>query len=147
MVIGSRFGGDFGNALQLGVQFPEIRRSLRTSMEQHGIKSEDADKIFKEYEKLFFERLPALHDETGSFTSSSFASRVTKTFDLMGGAVCIDAGAVGSLAALNAAVEMLRTGESEIVVCAGAQRGCGYAVFETLAKEGCLASRRCGYSR
>ena len=76
------------------------------------------------------ERLPALVDETGSFTSSTLASRLTKTFDLMGGALALDAGDCSSLAAISAAVDMLREGNCDAVLCAAGERCMDLMAYE-----------------
>src|SRR4029077_16522049 len=58
---------------------------------------------------------PALEDETGSYTASTLASRITKTFDLMGGAVSIDSGGASSFAALASVVDRLLLGQNDVV--------------------------------
>ena len=48
--------------------------------------------IAEAYPGKMLEHMTALLDETGGFTPSTLASRITKMYDLMGGAVTIDAG-------------------------------------------------------
>lgn len=122
VVVGSKFDSDFSVSLQMGIQLPETMDALRETLRQEGVEEPTIEKIIKDYRKLFFERQPALLDETGSFTSSTLASRITKTFDLMGGAVSIDGGNVSSLVAVETGVNMIRSGESDMIVCVGAQR-------------------------
>ncbi len=83
---------------------------------------------------------PALLDETGSFTASTLASRITKTLDLMGGAMAIDTSTCSSLAALDAASGMLRSGACSLVLCAGASRAMESPSYELLALRGSLAA-------
>ena len=85
---------------------------------------------------------PALLDETGSFTSSTLASRLSKTFNLMGGALAIDAGCASSLAALHSAADLLRSGACDTVLCAAAQRALDRPAYEELALLGWLSSAR-----
>ena len=54
-----------------------------------GLVGPDAGRIVDAYGKKVLEKMPALVDETGSFTSSTLASRLTKSFDLMGGALAL----------------------------------------------------------
>ena len=81
--------------------------------------------IAEGYQSVLLEHMPAMLDETGSFTSSSLASRITKTFDLMGGGVAVDAGPASALAALDCCVDQLLSGACEMMVCVGGQQDMG----------------------
>ncbi len=81
---------------------------------------------------------PALLDETGSFTSSTLASRITKQFNLMGGAMAIDAGDSSSEAALSAACGLLRAGTSDAVLCAAGQRAMDLPSYQAWVSRGHL---------
>ena len=145
VVIGSTFGSEFGNQLYVGLRLPELRRELRAVLEEQGVRDADIERLLIEYESAFLERRPALLDETGSFTSSTLASRVGKTYDLMGGAMAIDAGTCSSLAALSTACHLLRTGACSMVLCGGAQRAMDLPSFESLALRGRLSNGKDGY--
>jgi acyl transferase domain-containing protein len=140
VVVGTMFGGEFANQLQMGLRLPETGRSLRASLERRGIAAADADRIVAAYEKKLLEKLPALIDETGSFTSSTLASRLTKTFDLMGGALALDSGNCSSVSALAVATDMLREGACDAVICAAGQRSMDLMSFEGLSLGGRLAA-------
>ena len=84
-------------------------------------------------------RLPAIVDETGSFTSSSLASRITKTFDLMGGATAIDGGAASAACALDVCRNFLLTGRVDAMICAAGQRSLSLASYEMLSLSGTLS--------
>ena len=132
VVVGTLFGGDFANQLQLGLRLPETGRDLRAALSRRGASAADIDRIVEAYEKTLLERMPALVDETGSFTSSTLASRLTKTFDLMGGALALDSGDCSSVSALSAAADMLRQGDCDAVICAAGQRSLDLVAFEGL---------------
>ncbi len=132
VVVGTLFGGDFANQLQMGLRLPETSRELRGALARRGVFPAGIDRIVAAYEKMLLERMPALVDETGSFTSSTLASRLTKTFDLMGGALALDSGDCSSVSALSAAVDMLRQGECDAVICAAGQRSLDLMAFEGL---------------
>ncbi len=85
VVVGTSFGGDFANQLQAGLRLPEFCRSLRPRLRARGLTEAQIDRVTAEYEEVLLAKMPALIDETGSFTSSTLASRITKTFDLKGG--------------------------------------------------------------
>ena len=133
VVIGTLFGSEFGNQLHCGLRLPELRRDLQNAFARSGVDSAMAEEMIEAYQKHFLKERPALLDETGSFTSSTLASRVGKTLDLMGGAMAIDAGDSSGLAALSVGCRLLRDGTSSVVLCGGAQRSMDLVSFETLA--------------
>jgi acyl transferase domain-containing protein len=141
VVVGTLFGGDFANQLQQGLRLPETGVYLRASLARHGVAPADIDRIVASYEKKLLERLPALVDETGSFTSSTLASRLTKTFDLMGGALALDSGDCSSLSAISAAVDMLRERACDAVLCAAGERCMDLMAYEGRSLGGFLATR------
>lgn len=136
VVIGVNFSSDFGNDLQLGLRLPEIGDALARVLRGHGFSPSDAGELIDAFGKTFLEAKPALLDETGGFTSSSLASGIAKTFDLMGGALAIDAGRDTGDAALNAAAAMLRSGAVDSVVCAGGQRSMDVARYDLARRRG-----------
>ena len=138
VVVGTVFGGDFGSHLEIGLTCPELQQSLRQVLEQRGHRQDRVEAVSEQLGSWVRANTPALHDETGSFTSSTLASRLSKTLDLMGGAMAIDAGGASSLAALAAATDLLSSGSCEMVLCAGGQRSMDLCSFEILAASGLL---------
>lgn len=132
VVIGTIFSGDFGSQLQLGLRLPEIARELTLELSRQGLSPKQIEEILKNYRKLVLEARPALLDETGSFTASTLASRIAKTFDLMGGACAIDVDDASGLAALSLAVDQLRSGNWELAICGAAERAMDLSKFEQL---------------
>ena len=143
VIVGTLFGGEFTNQLQMGLRLPETGRILQKLLQDRGVSPGDIDPIIKAYEEKLLVKMPALIDETGSFTSSTLASRLTKTFDLMGGALAFDAGKCSGVMAVAAALDMLRSGENDIVLCAAGDRYLDLAAFEDLS----LVSRLAGQPR
>lgn len=138
VVVGSIFGGDFGNALFSGLRLPEFKHHLAHLLVERGVTTANANTLAEDFENRFLKVCPALLDETGSFTSSTLASRLSKTFDLMGGAMAIDSGDVSSFAALQAASQLLVTGTVNQVLCAAAHRALDVAAMDALARFGRL---------
>jgi acyl transferase domain-containing protein len=139
VVVGTIFGGDFSNQLQVGLRLPEFERTLAQLLAARGLPAAQVDAIIAQYRQRFLQVRPALLDETGSFTSSTLASRVAKSLDLMGGALSLDAGDASSLAALAVACDLLRSGACSTVFCAGAERAMDLQSFEALNLAGRLA--------
>jgi acyl transferase domain-containing protein len=147
-VVGTIFGGDFSNQLQVGLRLPEVRQVLKDLLPDFRLPARQIDRIVAEYEALILKLNPAVLDETGSFTSSTLASRIAKTFDLMGGAMAIDSGETSSLAALSIACDLLRSRANSLAICATAQRTMDRTIYESMALGGRLlgttGSRRTG---
>ena len=139
VIVGTLFGGDFRNQLQMGLRLPETGRIFRQLLNDRGVSPGDIERIIAAYEEKVLERYPSLVDETGSFTSSTLASRLTKTFDLMGGAFAFDAGKCSGAMAIAAALDMLRSGENDMVLCAAGDRYLDLVAFEDLSLSSRLA--------
>ncbi|MFN8741646.1 MAG: beta-ketoacyl synthase N-terminal-like domain-containing protein [Pirellula sp.] len=140
VVVGTIFGGDFSNQLQVGLRIPDMCRRLRKFWEEEGYNAAAIEQMTNTFQSLVLDRMPAFFDETGSFTSSSLASRITKSFDLMGGAVAVDAAHGASGAALNYCVDQLHAGNVDYMVCIGAQQDMGPMKFEGWTANGWLPS-------
>ncbi|MFO1001034.1 MAG: SDR family NAD(P)-dependent oxidoreductase [Planctomycetaceae bacterium] len=138
VVIGTIFGGEFGDQLQVGMRLPEICQRMTSAMLSKGISAEIAAKTAEEFRKTILKNRPALLDETGSFTASTLASRVAKTFDLMGGAAALDSDDTSGLAALTVGMDQLRAGTCDMVLCGSAQRSMSLSAFEALDMTGRL---------
>ena len=154
VVVGTVFGGDFSNDLQMGLRLPEFQRDLARLLRDRKVPADQIESVLAQFADRLLKRMPALLDETGSFTSSTLASRITKTFDLRGGAFSLDGGISSGLAALDACANMLRGGDCDIMICAAGQRNMDIVAFENLDRFGALAigdpapaydARSCGY--
>ena len=140
VVVGTIFGGDFSNQLQVGLRIPDMCRRLRNMWEKEDIAQPQIEKLLSTFQSLTLDRMPAFFDETGSFTSSSLASRITKSFDLMGGAVAVDAAHGASGAALTYCLDQLDAGDVDYMVCVGAQQDMGPMKFEGWTANGWLTA-------
>ncbi|MBX3448373.1 MAG: SDR family NAD(P)-dependent oxidoreductase [Planctomycetaceae bacterium] len=139
VVVGTIFGGDFAISLQLGLRLPHMQKILGDLLRADGLPEDKIEEALLRFEKRLLEKMPALMDETGSFTSSTLASRLSKSFDFMGGAFAIDSDEVSGLAAMHAGVGMLQTGVSDMVLCAAGQQAMDAALFEALQRNGMLS--------
>jgi len=139
VVVGSMFGDEFAQQLNMALRLPQFQQSLRTMLQKRGFAAQEFGQLAARFEKLLLERMPALIDETGSFTSSTLASRITKSFDLFGGGLALDAGETSSLAAVAAGADFLLNGTCDMVLCAAGDRNMGMLVYEAEAQSGRLA--------
>ena len=139
VLVGTEFGGDFSAQLELGLKLPHIEQILQHSMGGRGVAADRAAKIAAEFSDVMLKHWPALIDESGSFSTSTLASRITKTMNLMGGAAAIDSSDTSSAAALSASVDMLLSGDCDMMICAGGQRCMNLPQYEAMAINGVLA--------
>ena len=139
VIVGTIFCGEFADQLQMGLRLPDFNLTLADALRRRGVADDAIATVAADYEKILLKHMPALIDETGSFTASTLASRITKTFDLMGGATAVDSGDASSMAALNSCMDLLRAGDCDMMICAAGARSMGYAHYESLARAGQLA--------
>ncbi len=130
VLVGAEFGGDFASQLQIGLRAPELQASLSRLLDHNSIAA--ADDVANEFITRLLDRWPVLFDETGSFHNSSLASRIVRTWDLTGGAASLDSGPASPFAALAAAVDMLRAGDCDAMICAAGEHFRGRRRFEHL---------------
>lgn len=136
VVVGTSFGGEFSDKLTLGLRFPEIRLDLNSVLEKHQV--QPREDILNAYEDRFFEEFSSLYDETGGFTSSTLASRLAKSYNLMGGALALDGGQCSSHLAIKLGCDLIQNGVCSTVVCAGGQSSLNLVGFEHLSLQGRL---------
>ncbi|HLA84331.1 MAG TPA: beta-ketoacyl synthase N-terminal-like domain-containing protein, partial [Thermoguttaceae bacterium] len=122
VVVGTVFGGDCAAEIAVCLRLPEFQETLADLLRRKGVAESHIAEIAESYGKVLLKHMPILLDETGSFTASALASRITKSFDLMGGAVAVDAGEASSMAALACCVDQLRAGDCDMMICVGGQQ-------------------------
>ncbi|QDV85602.1 type I polyketide synthase [Planctomycetes bacterium TBK1r] len=137
VIVGNLVGGEASSQLLVGLRLPALREVIETVLSEKGVPPAQIAETSQRFAEVLLERMPALLDETGGFSNSSLASRITKTYDLMGGAFALDSSDNSSIMAVNTARGFLLRGGCKMVIAAGAQRDLGPHAFECLR----LASR------
>jgi acyl transferase domain-containing protein/acyl carrier protein len=118
VLVGSVFGSDYALELALAIRSTEVAEAVSEAMGLPA-SSEQIQAILAAIRA----RLPNINeDSSGSFSSSTLASRTSKTLDLMGPSYSIDAACASSLASLEAAAELLGSGEVDVVLYGGGER-------------------------
>jgi acyl transferase domain-containing protein/NAD(P)-dependent dehydrogenase (short-subunit alcohol dehydrogenase family) len=138
VIVGTEFGGDFAFQLQMGLRLPEMERHIGQILSGRGLAADRIARIQQGFSKTLLQHWPALIDETGSFSTSSLASRISKTWNMMGGAAAIDCGHCSALAALAMSVDMLLAHDCDMMLCAAGQRRLGLPEYEALSINGVL---------
>jgi acyl transferase domain-containing protein/acyl carrier protein/NAD(P)-dependent dehydrogenase (short-subunit alcohol dehydrogenase family) len=142
VIVGTEFGGDFGDHLEMGLRLPEMQHVLSELLRQRGIPDERIEAVNASFANVLLRKWPSLVDETGSFTSSTLASRITKTLDLAGGAVSIDSGSTSAMSSLAVGIDMLLAGDNDLIICTAGQRHMDPCAYETLESAGLLAGAK-----
>jgi hypothetical protein len=137
VVAGSDHLSNFLYEFQLGMraqEFGQIARNSATIILTDNSAVDDVESVSESIAKNFVKKIlrdnPAAADVTGSFSSSSLASRITKLYDFHGGAFTVDGGFVSSLIAVDYSLQKLRRGESSFGICIGAYRWTNSHAFE-----------------
>ena len=138
VVVGGGFGGEFGAALVTSIRIPEVERTLRRLLAELGVPSSLQQSLPAVFGQRLLEAFPGILDETGSFTSSALASRISKHYDLTGGAVAIDSGEASALSALMVARNLIEADVSDCVICAVGNRAVDVVDFEAASLSGLL---------
>ncbi|MFO0724342.1 MAG: C45 family autoproteolytic acyltransferase/hydrolase [Myxococcota bacterium] len=134
-IMGTTFGSDYALELSLAIRAPELSEDLAELAGKPGDKAQIA-KLTEEIRKS----LPTINeDSSGSFSSSTLASRVAKTLDLMGPTYTMDSACAASLASLEAAAELLRAGRVDLAIFGGGDRAMRVQRFSTYAAAGVLS--------
>lgn len=141
--VGTIFGGQFSNELQVGLRIPELQKHIDHALAGRGICPGDRDEINQRFRQIALERYPALLDETGGFTASTLASAIARTFDLMGGAYAVDADQASGLLAMLSGIERLHGGEIDMAIIGAAHRSNDLVCLHQLYRRGQLADPNC----
>ncbi len=130
VVVASSFAFDFELELNVGFRTPSFQKTFKEALLRRGFcDARLLDELCDEYFEEFCKHKPAVLDETGGFTASSLASRLTKAFDLSGGATALEAGGVGALAAFATAMNVLRTSDADLMFVAACSRALAAPTF------------------
>lgn len=90
IVVGTIFGSEFINQLSRCLGHPEFELLFRPKWVESGLARDQADRLLESFRARFLAEIPVLSDESGGFSASTLASRIARTFDLMGGAWALE---------------------------------------------------------
>jgi acyl transferase domain-containing protein len=139
VVVGTEFTGDFDFRLQLALRLPHTQKLLREQLRSARISDARSADIVHAFAERWHARWPVLLDGTGSFSASSLAVRIVKSWNLMGGAAALDSGATSGMAALSASIDLLDAGDCDLMICGAAHRASNPAALAALERAGALS--------
>ncbi|MBI84181.1 MAG: hypothetical protein CMJ81_13350 [Planctomycetaceae bacterium] len=138
--VGAMSSGEYHESLQMGLRLPEFKERLINALRNVGVKEDLTSSLADEYQQKLIDHHPSIVDETGSYTTNTLVSRITKAYNLMGGGAAIDSGSTSGSSALTAAMNILQAGDCEMMICTAGHRSMGYMTYEQQACRGVLAS-------
>ena len=124
---------------------PRIRRHEFTAPLEEALAEllpDDAGELAEQVERTLDAELPPIESDSMINSASIAAGRIANVFDLTGGHVAVDAGAVSGLAALDQASAALAAGACEYAVVAAVSPLVGSHPLLAFAQRGMLASDR-----
>lgn len=138
VVVGTRTDGDYMKAMNVIQELPLFEARLKRVLLANATPEDRADEMIADFERFLYKEYPFFEDVSGSFTISTLASRIAKTYDLMGGAIPLDGGDSASICALENAVHLLREHDDlDAVVCVAGHCSVGADVYRQYIKDGC----------
>ena len=146
-IVGTSTEGDYFNAFSLALLTPIYQDRLEKALELNGVSNVTSRAIGEDFFETVYEKdYSWVKDETVSSAASTLASRITKTYDLMGGGCAIDSGGITTFTTLkNAALLLRRRHELRTIVCVVGDRCMnrddfvGYAKRHVIPGEGAVA--------
>ena len=136
--VGAVSSGEYHELLQMGLRLPEVEERLAGILASHGVPDDKMQQVLEQYRKVFIDHMPPIVDETGSYTTNTLVSRITKAYDLMGGGTAVDSGNSSGISALTICFNILQAGDCDMMICAAGHRAMGMLAFETQASKNLL---------
>lgn len=136
--VGTAFGSDFSARVSSGLRAAGLARELEQALRERGASERVSRSAAAAALGRWRQEFPIV-DEWGSYSPSTFASRLAKHFDLRGPCAALDADEDSSFAALLAAVTALQAGDCAAAICCAAHCSAAPAVVESLREAGWLA--------
>lgn len=134
VIAGTSTECDFRDALNLILAVPLLEKKLRKILQNANMSKEKSEALIRDFSESVYRHYPVLEDQTGGFSISTLASRITKTYDLTGGGTALDAGDVSSFAVLENGIHLLQYHpELQTVICVVGQRRMGIDVLKNYA--------------
>ena len=128
--VGAMSSGEYHESLQMGLRLPEFKERLVTALQKFGVPADQLVSVAEQYQQALIRHMPSIIDETGSYTTNTLVSRITKAYDLMGGGAAIDSGDTSASSTLAAAINILQAGDCDMMICAAGHRAMGLLSYE-----------------
>ncbi|MDO5554151.1 MAG: C45 family autoproteolytic acyltransferase/hydrolase [Planctomycetia bacterium] len=137
VITGTRTFADFTLVQRAAFWHPVYEAKLRKILTEEGMTPTEAEQVVASFVKRLQAELPLLNDETGSQTISTLASRITKAYDLTGGALAMDNGDIASMTVLENAIQYLHNNRAiRTVICSAGNASMNKEEFDRCLAKG-----------
>ncbi len=141
VILGNAMGGERHYVTALRVEFPEYRRLLVESEEFQRLAPEARERILARWGEAVAKGMPEItEDSMPGELGNILAGRVGNVLNLRGPNFTADAACASTLAAVDAAVNLLLAGHCDAVVSGGIDRNMGAQSFVKFCKIGALSA-------
>ncbi len=140
VILGNAMGGEIQKQVSKRLYWPEVEAALRADPDFQALPDSRRDAVIARVEESFKGKTnPVTEDTMPGHLSNVAAGRIANAFDLGGKNFTTDAACASSLAALDAAMDSLRRGESDHVVWGGSDRSMDVTAYIQFSKIGALS--------
>jgi acyl transferase domain-containing protein/NAD(P)-dependent dehydrogenase (short-subunit alcohol dehydrogenase family)/acyl carrier protein len=141
VILGTAMGGELHYLTTLRINFPEFRRALETVREFRELPSELRRTILENWHTVIDHVIPPVTEDSMPGELPNIVSgRVANVLNLRGLNFITDAACASSLAALDAACELLAEHRVDAVISGGVDRNMGASTFVKFCKIGALSA-------
>ncbi|HLE97771.1 MAG TPA: polyketide synthase, partial [Candidatus Thermoplasmatota archaeon] len=139
VILGNSMGGEMRGSAQLRVRWNDASAALDRVLSAT-IPEPERKRLLEAVSREVKRNLPEITEDTmPGDLSNVIAGRIANLLDLGGKNITTDAACASSLAAIDAAVRTLASGEADLVLCGGADRSMDAATYVMFCKIGALS--------
>ena len=127
---------------QARVYYAEFAQRLSKQLERHGFSAAAAEKILAQTEAAYKQDLPTITEDTLlGYMGSITAARVAQHLDWQGPSLMIESACASSLAALDLAMQHLRSGACDLMLAGGMYASLGVDALSQCCSFGGLSTQ------
>ncbi|MCA1819221.1 MAG: polyketide synthase, partial [Halobacteriales archaeon] len=140
VILGNAMGGEQMKLQSKTLYWPQVEHALRADADFMSLPPASQEAIIRRTKAAYQSGVPPItEDSMPGALSNVAAGRIANVFDLSGKNFTTDAACASSLAALDAAIDSLRRGESDYVVWGGTDRSMDITPYIEFSKIGALS--------
>ena len=140
VILGNALGGEIKEDHALRVRWPEVAAALERTSAFQALPPAQRERLLADMEVTYRSDWPEVdEDSMAGELSNVIAGRIANAFDLGGANFTVDAACASSMAAIQAAVKGLQTGDFDMAVTGGADRSMDIATYVKFCKIGALS--------
>ncbi|MEQ1570136.1 MAG: polyketide synthase, partial [Myxococcota bacterium] len=140
VILGNSLGGEMTDRYAVRLAWPDVAQKLVSVPPFCDLSPTERGAFLGQMELAYKAGLPIVdEDSMPGELANVIAGRIANAFDLGGANFTVDAACASSMAAIQAAVKSLQSGESDLVLTGGADRSMNVATYVKFCKIGALS--------